>query len=150
MFVCTSKAYMFPLRSDGILSSDTMSPVLSCKSFVCTTSGPSHTCSSHVPPIAVRNCKNICNCSIRCNSVSSSSSNVDRVSKPAYTVVSSSDSVTDISKSLKFTSTNSHSIDSSTSMFRVVSHRNIHCKHKLRKSVISSSFVNSANSQCFN
>ena len=51
----------------------------------------SHVCSSPVPLIAVRNCKNIRNCSVRCNSVSSSSSNVHRVSKHAYTVVSLSD-----------------------------------------------------------
>ena len=56
-----------------------------------------------------------------------------------------SDSVTNISKSFKFTPSNSHSVDSNTSSFRVVSHRNIHCKRKLRKSVMSSSFVNSAN-----
>ena len=102
-------------------------------------------CSSPVPPIAVRNCKNIRNRSIRCNSVSSSSSNADRVRKPEYPVISSSDSVTNISKSLKFTPTNSHSIDSSTSSFRIASHRNIHRKRKLRKSVTSSSLVNSAN-----
>ena len=71
---------------------------------------------------------------------------VDRVNKPEYPIVSSSNSVTNISKSPKFTPTNSHSIDSSTSTIRVVSHRNIHRKRKLRKSVISSSFVNSANS----
>ena len=137
---------MFPLQSDDIFRSDASSPVLSRKSFVCATSGQSPACSSHIPPIAVRSCKNIRNRSIRCNFVCSSSSNVDRVSKPAYPVVSSSDSVTNVSKSLKFTSTNSHYIDSSTSTFRVVSHRNIHRKRKLRKSVISSSFVNSANS----
>ena len=56
-----------------------------------------------------------------------------------------SDSVTNISKSFKFTPSNSHSVDSNTSSFRIVSHRNIHRKRKLRKSVISSSFVNSAN-----
>ena len=39
-------------------------------------------CFSPVSPIAVGNCKNIGNRSIRCNSVRSSSSNVDRVSKP--------------------------------------------------------------------
>ena len=138
---------MFPLQSDDISRSDIRSPVLSRKSFVCTTSGLSHARSSLVPPIALRNCKNIRNRSIRCNSVSSSSSNVDRVSKPAYPVVSLSDSVTNISKSLKFTTTtNSHSFDSSTSTFRVVSHRNVHRKRKLCKNVISSSFVNSANS----
>ena len=49
-----------------------------------------------------------------------------------------------MSKSLKFTPTNSHSIDSSTSTFRVVSHCNNHLKHKLCESVISLSFVNSA------
>ena len=129
---------MFPFQSDYLFRSDTRSPVLSRKYFVCATCGLSHAFSSHVPPIAVRNCKNIRSRSIHCNSVSSSSSNVDRVSKPAYPVVSSSDSVTNISKSLKFTSTNSNSIDSSTSTFLVVSHRNIHRKRKLRKSVISS------------
>ena len=66
---------------------------------------------------------------------------MNKVGKPAYPVVSSSDSVTSISKSLKFTPTYSHSIDSSTSTFRVVSRGNIHRKRKLRK---SSSFVNSA------
>ena len=146
MLVCTSEAYMFPLQSDDIFRSNTRSPVLSRKSFVGETSGLSRACSSHVPPIAVRNCKNIRNRFIRCNSVSLSSSNVDRVSKPAYPVVSSSDSVNNISKSLKFTSTNSYSIDSITSTLRVVNHRNIHRKRKLRKSVINSSFVNSANS----
>ena len=140
MFVCTSKAYMFPLQSDDI-QSDTRSPVLSRKSFVCIISVPSHACSSPVPPIAVRNCKNICNRSIRCISVSSSSSNVESISEPAYPVVSSSYSVTNISKSLKFTLTNSHSIDSG-----VVSHCNIHRKRKLHESVISSSLVNSADS----
>ena len=63
-----------------------------------------------------------------------------------HTVVSSSDSVTNITKPLKLTPTNSYSLDSSTSMFRVVSHRNIHRKCKLRKTVINSSFFNSANS----
>ena len=61
-------------------------------------------------------------------------------------VVSSSDGVINISKSLKFTLNNSHSVDSSTSPFHVVSHHNIHRKCKLRESVIISSFVNSANS----
>ena len=92
--------------------------------------------------VAVRNCKNIRN---RCNSVSSSSGNVDRVSKREYTVVKSSDSATNISKSLKFTPTNSHFIDSSKSLFGVVNHRNIHSKLKLRKSVINSWFTNNAN-----
>ena len=55
-------------------------------------------CFSPVPPIAVRNCKNISNRSIHCISVCSSSSNVDRVSKHVYPVFSSSDSVTNISK----------------------------------------------------
>ena len=50
-------------------------------------------------------------------------------------------SVTNIRKSPKFTPRNSHSVDSSTSSFCVVSHRNIHRKRKLRK---SSSFVQSA------
>ena len=95
--------------------------------------------------IAVLNCKNIRNRSIYCNSVSSSSGNVDRVSKPEYPVVKSSDSATNISKSLKFTPTNSYSIDSSKSSFGVVNHRNIHSKRKLRKSVINSSFTNNAN-----
>ena len=146
IFLCTSKAYMFPLPSDDIFRSGNRSPVLPRKFFVCATSAPSHAFSSHVPPIAVRNCINIRNRAILCNSISSSSSNVDRVSKPAYPVVSSSDSVTNISKSLKFTPTYSHSIDSSTSTFCVVSYRNIHRKSKLCKSVISLSFVNSANS----
>ena len=57
IFVCTSKAYMFPLQSDDIFRSDTRSPVLLRKSLVCATSGPSHACSSPVPPIAVRNVK---------------------------------------------------------------------------------------------
>ena len=77
------------------------------------------------------------------NSVSSSS-NVEGISKPAYPVVSSSDSVINVSKSLKPTSIHSHSIGSSTSMFRVVSRRNIHCEHKFCKSVTGSSFVNTA------
>ena len=97
------------------------------------------------PSIAVHNCKNISNHSIRCNSVSSSRSNVESVN-PAYNVVSLSDSVINVSKSLKSTSTHSHSIDSSMSTFRVVFRRNIHRKRKLRKSVISSSFVNNASS----
>ena len=133
---------MFPLKSDDIFRSDTRSPVLSRKFFVCATSGPSHACFSPVHPIAVPNCKNIRNRSIRCNSVSSSSSYVDRVSKPAYIVVSSSDSVRNISNSRKFTPSNSHSVDSSTSSFHVVIHCNIHRKRKLCK---SSSFVESAN-----
>ena len=137
---------MFPLQSDDIFRSDIRSPVLSRKSFVCTTSGPSHARSSPVLLIVSRNCKNIRNRSIRCNSVSSNSSNVDRVSKTAYPIASSCDSVTNISNSLIFTPTNSHSFDSSTSTFRVVSHRNIHRKRKLRRRVISSLFVNSANS----
>ena len=136
-FVCTFKAYMFPLKSDDIFRSDTRSPALSHKSFVCATSGPSHACFYPVPPIAVCNCKNIRNRSIRRNSVCSSSSYVDRVS--------SSDSVTNICKSPKFTASNSHSVDSSTSSFGVVSQRNFHGKRKLCKSVISSSFVKSAN-----
>ena len=137
---------MFPLQSDDIFRSDIRSPVLSRKSFVYTTSGPSHARSPPVPPVALRNCNNIRNRSIRCNFVSSSSSNVDRVIKPAYPVVSSSDSVTNISKFLKFTPTNSHSFDSSTFALRVVSYRNIHRKRKLHKTVINSSFFNSANS----
>ena len=100
---------MFPLHSDDTFRSDIRSPVLSRKSLVCKTSGLSHVRSSPVPPIVLRNCKNIHNCFITCNSFSSSSSNVDRVSKLAYPVVSSCDSVTNISKSLKFTPTNSHS-----------------------------------------
>ena len=79
------------------------------------------------------------------NSVSSSS-NVEGISKPTYPVVSSFDSVINVSKSLKSTPIHSHSIGSSTSTFRIVSRRNIHCELKLRKSVISSLFVNSANS----
>ena len=100
-----------------------------------------HTYFSPVPPIAVRNCKNIRNNSICCNSVHLSSNNVDRVSKPVYPVVSSSDSVTNISKSPKLALSSSHSVDFSTSSF-CVSHLNIYCKRKLRK---SSSFVKSAN-----
>ena len=72
---------MFPLQSDDIFRSDTRSPVLSRKSFVCATSGQSRAYFSHAHPIAVRSFKNICNRSIRCNSVSSSSSNIDRVGK---------------------------------------------------------------------
>ena len=34
VFVCTSKAYMFPLQSDDIFRSDTRSPCLSRKSFL--------------------------------------------------------------------------------------------------------------------
>ena len=141
MFACTSKAYMFPFNSDDIFRSDIRSPVLSRKSFVCATSSPLHTYFSPVPPIAVRNCKNIRNNSICCNSVHLSSNNVDRVSKPVYPVVSSSDSVTNISKSPKLALSSSHSVDFSTSSF-CVSHLNIYCKRKLRK---SSSFVKSAN-----
>ena len=118
---------------------------MSRKSHVCATSVPSHACFSPVAPIAVRNCKNIRNRSMRCNSVRSSSSNVDRVSKPEQLVVSSSDSVTNSSKSLQFSPSDSHSVDSSTSSFRVVTHRNIYRKRKLRKSIIPSSFVNSGN-----
>ena len=135
---------MFLLKSDDIFRSDTRSPVLSRKYFVCATSGLSHACFSSVPYIAVRNCKNIHNCSIRCNRVSSSSSNVSRDTKHEYPAVSSSDSVTNIYKFLKFTPSNSHSVDSSTSSFLVVNHCNIHRNRKLRKCVISSSFVNSA------
>ena len=83
-YVCTSKAYIFPLQSDDILKSDIRSPILSRKSFVCTIPGQLHACSSSVPPIAVLTCKNICNHSICCNSVSSSRSNVGSISKPAY------------------------------------------------------------------
>ena len=54
--------------------------------------------------------------------------------------------VTNFSKSLTFTLTNSHFIDPSTSTFFVVSHCNIHRKRWLRKSLISSLCVNSANS----
>ena len=147
MFVCTSKAYMFPLQSDDIFKSFSSSPVLSTKSFVYTTSGSCmHACLSPVPPIAVRNSKNIHNRSIRCNSVSSGSSNVDCISKPGYPFASSSASVISVSKSLKFTSTNSHSVDSSTFTFRVVNHGNIHRKRKLRKSAKGSSFANSTKS----
>ena len=106
------------------------SPVLSCKSFVCATSGPSHARFSPVSPIAAHNCNNIRNCSIHCNSVRSSRSNVERVRKPVYPAVSSSDSITNI----KFTYSDLHSVDSSTSSFRVVSHCNIHHKCKLHKS----------------
>ena len=38
----------------------------------------------------------------------------------------------------KFTPSNRHSVDSSTSLFHAVSHHNIHHKCKLHKSVISS------------
>ena len=48
--------------------------------------------------------------------------------------------------SFKFTPTNLHSFDSSASTFDVVSHLNIHRKRKLRKVVVSLSFVNSGNS----
>ena len=60
MIICTSKGYMFPLQSDNVFKPDTRSPVLSRKPFVCTTSVPSHACSSSVPTIAVpaSNCKN--------------------------------------------------------------------------------------------
>ena len=54
----------------------------------------------------VRNCKNIRNHSIRCNSVSSSSSKVQSISKPAYPVVSPSDSVINVSKSVNPLSAN--------------------------------------------
>ena len=70
---------MFPFKADDIFRSDTRSPVLSRKFFVCATCGPLHACFSPVPPIAVHNCKNICNRSIRCNSVCSSCSNAARV-----------------------------------------------------------------------
>ena len=83
----------------------------------------------------------MCNRSIRCNSDRSSSSNVDRVSKPVYPVLSSYDSVTNISKCPKFTPSNPNFVNSGTSSFGVVSHRNIHDKRKLRK---SPSFVKSA------
>ena len=114
VFLCTSKVYMFSLKSDDIFRSDTISPVLSRKSFVCATSGPSHACFRPGPPIAAHNCKNIRDRSIRCNSARSSSSNVDRVNKHGYSVISSSDSVTNIAKSPKFTPSNSHFVDSST------------------------------------
>ena len=55
---------MFPLKSDDIFRSDTRSPVLSRKFFVCATSGQSHACFCPVHPIAVPNCKNIRNRSI--------------------------------------------------------------------------------------
>ena len=141
---------MFSLKSDYIFRSDTRSPVLLHKSFVCATSGPSHGRFSPVLSIAVRDCKNIHNRSIRCNSVRSSSSNVDRVSKPEYPVVSSADSFANISQSLKFTPSNSHSVGSSTSSFLVV-HCNIHRKRKFRKSVISSSLsITLTTMTCFN
>ena len=110
---------MFPFQLDDISLSDIGSPALSRKFFVCTTSGPSH---AHSSPVR--------NCSIRCSFVSLNSVNVDKVSKPAYHVVSSSYSIINISKYLKFTATNSHSFDFSTSAFRVVSYRNIHLKRK--------------------
>ena len=92
---------MFPFQSDDIFRSDIRSPVLSRKSFTCTTSGPSHARFSPVSPVALRNYKNIFNCSVHRSSVSSSSSNVDRAIKPAYPVVSSSNNVTNTSKSFK-------------------------------------------------
>ena len=122
---------MFPLQPDDIFKSETRSSVLSGKSFVCIMSGPSLACFSPVPRIAVHNCKNICNHSICCNYISLSSINVESISKPVYFVNSSSDSVKYISKSLKFTPTNLHSIDSSTSMFRFVSHCTVPRKCKL-------------------
>ena len=88
MFVCNSKAYIFPPQSDDIFKSDTRSPVFSRKSIVCTTSVPLHACSFPVPPILARNWKNICDSFILRNSVSSSSSNVENINKPAYPVVS--------------------------------------------------------------
>ena len=139
LFVCTSKAHVFPLQSDYIFTSDSRSPVLARKSSVCVKSGPSHACSFSAPPFAL--CKDFCKCSVRCNSLSLCSNNVDRVNKPEYPIVSSADGVTSISKSLKFTPT----IGSSTYLFRVVSHCNIHRKRKLHKNVIALSFINSAN-----
>ena len=136
---------MFLLKSGDIFRSDTRSPVLSSKSFDFAAFDRSHGCFSLVPPTAVRNDENILNCSIRCSSVRSSNSNVDRVSKPVYPIVSSYKSGTNTSKSHKFTPSNSHSVDSSTSSSRVVSHHNIHRKRKLRKNVISLSFVKSTN-----
>ena len=59
VFVCTSKAYMFPLQSDDIFRSDTRCHLLSCKSFACTTPVPPHACSCRIPPISASNCKNI-------------------------------------------------------------------------------------------
>ena len=132
---------MFSLKSDGIFRSITRPPVLSRKSFVSALSSPLQGSFYPVPPIAVRNCKNIRNCSMRWNSANLSSSNVDRVE---YHVVSLYNSVTNISKSLKFTPINSHSVDFSTSFFRVVSH-NIPRKRKSSKSLISYFFVNSVN-----
>ena len=73
---------MFLLQLDDIFKSDTSSPVLSRKSFTCKISVPLHACSSSDTPIAVRNCKNISNHSIRCISVSSCSSNVESISNP--------------------------------------------------------------------
>ena len=66
MFVCTFKACMLPLQSNDI----------------CRTPGPLHACSSPALSIAVRNCKNICNCSICFNSVILISNNVESISKP--------------------------------------------------------------------
>ena len=121
---------MFPLQSGFTFMSDTRSPVLSHKSFVCTTSDPSDACLSPATAITVLNCKNIHNCSVSSNSVSLSSSNVESIRKPAYPVVSSSDIIINISRShSKSTPTNSNSIDFST--FCVVSHQNIHYKCKL-------------------
>ena len=92
-------------------SLNTRSPVLSHKSFVCTTYGPLHACSPPVPPIAIHNYKSICNHSICSSSISSSSTNVESISKPAYLVACSSDSVINVTKSLKFTLIDSHSVD---------------------------------------
>ena len=139
LFVCTSKAHVFPLQSDDIFRSDSRSPVFARKSSVCAKSGPSHACSFSFPLFAL--CKEFYNCSVRCNSVSLCSNNVDRVNKPESPIVSSSDGVTNISKSVKFTPT----IGSSTYLFRVVSHCNIHRKRKLHKNVIALSFIISAN-----
>ena len=78
---------MFLLESDDIFKSNNRSPVLSHKSFGCTTSGPSHTHSSPLSP--VRNCKNISNSSIRCNSVSSSSSSSSSSTSVPHSILSS-------------------------------------------------------------
>ena len=128
-----------------IYSGVTRSPVLSGKFFVCAASGSSQACFSPVFPIAVSNSKNIHNRSIHCNSVRSSSSNVGIVSKPEYAVFSSSDSVTNISQSPKFSLSNLHTVGPSTSSFRAVTHRNTHLKRKLHKSVIGPSLVKSGN-----
>ena len=86
-------------------------------------------------------CPSYCCTSLRSlhfKSVSSSSRDVKSISKPTYLVVSPFDSNISASKLFKCTPTHSHSIDSSTSSFRVVSHRNICPKPKLRNNTSES------------